>query len=236
MSALPKINATPKHQLVIPSTKKTIMFRPYLVKEEKILLMAFESKDEQTSMRAMLDTIDACCEGDYIKDELTTFDIEYMFTQIRGKSVGESIDVGVKCSECDTQNQININLADINIDVPEVETTLELTDDISLELKFPSFKTFADKYKQGISESEFSFIIIKECIAAVINGEERISLNDVPEKEVEDFVDSLSSGQLETLGKFVEKIPTMQKDVEFDCKNCNHHNNIRLSGIQDFFT
>ena len=96
MSALPKLNATPKHEMVIPSTGKTVMFRPYLVKEEKILMMAFEAKDEKASMQAMLDTIDACVEGDYIKNQLTTFDIEYMFTQIRGKSVGESINVGVK--------------------------------------------------------------------------------------------------------------------------------------------
>ena len=93
MSALPKLNATPKHEMVIPSTGKTVMFRPYLVKEEKILLMAFETKDEKTAMQAMLDTIDACVEGEYVKSKLTTFDIEYMFTQIRGKSVGESVNV-----------------------------------------------------------------------------------------------------------------------------------------------
>ncbi len=236
MSALPKLNATPKHELVIPSTKKTIMFRPYLVKEEKILLMAFESQDEQTSMRAMLDTIDACCEGDYVKEDLTTFDIEYMFTQIRGKSVGESIDLNVKCQECDTQNEININLSDIDIDVPDLNNVIELTDDISLELKFPSFKAFTDNYKQGITDSEFSFVVIKECIGAVINGEERIDLKDVSDKEIEDFVDSLSTGQLQTIGNFVQQIPMMKKDVEFDCVKCGHQNLHKLEGIQSFFT
>ena len=111
MSALPKLNATPKHEMVIPSTGKTVMFRPYLVKEEKILLMAFESQDEKTSMKAMLDTIDACVEGDYVKSKLTTFDIEYMFTQIRGKSVGESIEVKTKCSECETEQPMKIGLS-----------------------------------------------------------------------------------------------------------------------------
>ena len=108
MSALPKLNATPKHEMVIPSTGKTVMFRPYLVKEEKILMMAFESQDEKTAMKAMLDTIDACVEGDYVKSKLTTFDIEYMFTQIRGKSVGESIEVKTKCSECETEQPIRL--------------------------------------------------------------------------------------------------------------------------------
>jgi len=121
MSALPKLNATPKHEMVVPSTGKTVMFRPYLVKEEKVLLMAFETKDEKTAMQAMLDTIDACVEGEYVKSKLTTFDIEYMFTQIRGKSVGESIDVNLTCSECKKQTEMNINLADITVDVPEVD-------------------------------------------------------------------------------------------------------------------
>ena len=106
MSALPKLNATPKHEMVVPSTGKTVMFRPYLVKEEKILLMAFETKDEKTAMQAMLDTIDACVEGEYVKSKLTTFDIEYMFTQIRGKSVGESVNVNLICQECKTKNEM----------------------------------------------------------------------------------------------------------------------------------
>ena len=137
MSALPKLNATPKHEMVVPSTGKTVMFRPYLVKEEKILLMAFETKDEKTAMQAMLDTIDACCEGDYVKSKLTTFDIEYMFTQIRGKSVGESVDVKLICKKCETKNDMNINLSELKIDVPQdVNNIIEVTDTISIELQY----------------------------------------------------------------------------------------------------
>ena len=236
MSALPKLNATPKHEMVIPSTGKTVMFRPYLVKEEKILMMAFEAKDDKAAMQAMLDTIDACVDGDYVKNKLTTFDIEYMFTQIRGKSVGESIDVNVKCTECQTENQMNIILTDIKVDVPEIDKIIPLTDTISLEVQYPPFKTFVDNYNQQKNETEMSFILIQECIAAVINGDERIVLKDVPKKDVEDFIDSLNSNQLKTLGDFVATIPSMKKDVSFDCTNCNHHNEITLSGISDFFT
>ena len=143
MSALPKLNATPKHEMVIPSTGKTVMFRPYLVKEEKILLMAFESQDEKNAMKAMLDTIDACVEGDYVKSKLTTFDIEYMFTQIRGKSVGESIDVNLTCSECEGKTKMNINLSDISVDVPKVDNLVRLTDTISVEMRYPPFKTLS---------------------------------------------------------------------------------------------
>ena len=236
MSALPKLNATPKHEMVIPSTGKTVMFRPYLVKEEKILLMAFESQDEKTSMKAMLDTIDACVEGDYVKSKLTTFDIEYMFTQIRGKSVGESIDVNLTCSECKKQTEMNINLADITVDVPEVDKLIQLTDTISVELQYPPFKTFIDNFKEGVQESEFGFTVIRECISAVINGEERIDVSEVSRKEIDDFVESMSNEQLQSITKFVEGIPALKKDIKYDCSHCGHHNEITLEGIQDFFT
>ena len=236
MSALPKLNATPKHELVIPSTKKTIMFRPYLVKEEKILLMAFESQDEKTAMKAMLDTIDACVQGDYTKSKLTTFDIEYMFTQIRGKSVGESIDVNLICTECEGKTQKNINLSDISVDVPKVNNLIQLTDDISVEMRYPPFKVFIDNFKENVQETEFGFTVIRECISAVINGEERIDINEVPSKDVEDFVDSMNNQQLQNISKFVETIPSLKKDIEFDCSHCGHHNEITLEGIQDFFT
>lgn len=236
MSALPKLNATPKHEMVIPSTGKTVMFRPYLVKEEKILLMAFESQDEKTSMKAMLDTIDACVEGDYVKSKLTTFDIEYMFTQIRGKSVGESIDVNLTCSECKKQTEMNINLADITVDVPEVDKLIQLTDTISVELQYPPFKTFIDNFKEGVKDTEFGFTVIRECMAAVINGEERIDVSEVSRKEIDDFVESMSNEQLQSITKFVEGIPALKKDIKYDCSSCGHHNEITLEGIQDFFT
>ena len=236
MSALPKLNATPKHEMVIPSTGKTVMFRPYLVKEEKILLMAFESQDEKTAMKAMLDTIDACVQGDYTKSKLTTFDIEYMFTQIRGKSVGESIDVSLICTECKGKKEMNINLSDISVDVPKVNNLIQLTDDISVEMRYPPFKVFIDNFKENVQESEFGFTVIIECISAVINGEERIDINEVPSKDVEDFVDSMNNQQLQNISKFVETIPSLKKDIEFDCSHCGHHNKITLQGIQDFFT
>ncbi len=236
MSALPKLNATPKYEMVIPSTGKTVMFRPYLVKEEKILMMAFESKDEKAAMQAMLDTIDVCVEGDYVKNKLTTFDIEYMFTQIRGKSVGESINVKTKCSECETENDVNIILADIKVDVPEVDKIIPLTDTISLEVQYPPFKSLIVNQDKRKNETEMSFILMKECMAAVINGDERVAISEVPEKEVNDFVDSLNTSQIKQIGEFVEKIPVLKKDVEFECSSCKHHNKITLQGIQDFFT
>ena len=237
MSALPKLNATPKHEMVVPSTGKTVMFRPYLVKEEKILLMAFETKDEKTAMQAMLDTIDACCEGDYIKSKLTTFDIEYMFTQIRGKSVGESVDVKLICKKCETKNDMNINLSELKIDVPQdVNNIIEVTDTISIELQYPPFKTFIDNFKEGIQETEFGFLVVKECMVAVINGDERIDMSEVSDKDINEFIDSMNATQLKMVTDYIDTIPSLKKEIEYDCSNCGHHNEITLNGIQDFFT
>ena len=225
MSALPKLNATPKHEMVVPSTGKTVMFRPYLVKEEKILLMAFETKDEKTAMQAMLDTIDACCEGDYVKSKLTTFDIEYMFTQIRGKSVGESVDVKLICKKCETKNDMNINLSELKIDVPQdVNNIIEVTDTISIELQYPPFKTFIDNFKEGIQETEFGFLVVKECMVAVINGDERIDMSEVSDKDINEFIDSMNATQLKMVTDYIDTIPSLKKEIEYDCSNCDDHN------------
>jgi len=107
--ALPKLNESPKYSLTIPSTRQEVRFRPYLVKEEKVLMIAMESEDQSKIFNAIADTIEACIEEPIAKNKLTTFDIEYMFVQIRSKSVGESIDLDLPCNKCETPNAININ-------------------------------------------------------------------------------------------------------------------------------
>ena len=124
---LPKIN-TPTYELVLPSTGKKIKYRPFLVREEKILIMALESEDMKQITDAIVEILDACILTRGVKlSNLSTFDMEYLFLNVRGKSVGESIDLNVKCQECDTQNEININLSDIDIDVPDLDNVIELS-------------------------------------------------------------------------------------------------------------
>ena len=103
-------------------------------------------------------------------------------------------------------------------------------------MRYPPFKVFIDNFKENVQETEFGFTVIRECISAVINGEERIDINEVPSKDVEDFVDSMNNQQLQNISKFVETIPSLKKDIEFDCSHCGHHNEMTLQGIQDFFT
>ena len=140
--ALPKLNATPTHELTIPSSGQKVSYRPYLVKEEKILLLAFESQDEKQAMQAMVDTIIACVNEKLNPKTFTSFDVEYMFTQIRSKSVGETTKINVACSECGTMHEHTINLVELKVEVPEINNVIELTDTISAELRYPPFNAF----------------------------------------------------------------------------------------------
>ena len=147
-NVLPKLNATPSHEMTIPSTQKVVNFRPYLVKEEKVLLLAFESKDQKKALSAMIGTIDACVSDTIDTSKLTMFDVEYMFTQIRSKSVGESTKVMIKCSECGHENEIGIDLSSANVDVPEVDNIIKISDEITVELRYPSLEVFIDNWQE----------------------------------------------------------------------------------------
>ena len=234
--ALPKLNATPTHELTIPSSGQKVSYRPYLVKEEKILLLAFESKDEKQAMQAMVDTIVACVNEKLNPKTFTSFDVEYMFTQIRSKSVGETTKINVACSECETMNEQTINLAELKVEVPETNNVIELTDNISVELKYPSFEAFIKNYGKDQTETEFSYMVINNCIDAVINGETRISADEVSLKDIKEFVESMNSKQFQSVADYIQSMPTLEKTVEFECTNCSHKNNTTLRGISDFFS
>jgi len=135
--ALPKLNDNLKFEMTIPSTDKVVTYRPYLVKEEKILLSAFESQDQKQSMRAMVDTIVACVNESIKSSELSTFDVEYMFTQIRSKSVGEIANLMLKCNAegCDKSTETQVDLSTIEIEKTEVDNIIPITDDISIEMR-----------------------------------------------------------------------------------------------------
>ena len=234
--ALPKLNATPTHELTIPSSGQKVSYRPYLVKEEKILLLAFESQDEKQAMQAMVDTIIACVNEKLNPKTFTSFDVEYMFTQIRSKSVGETTKINVACSECGTMHEQTVNLAELKVEVPEINNVIELTDNISVELKYPSFEAFIKNYGKDQTETEFSYMVINNCIDAVINGETRISADEVSLKDIKEFVESMNSKQFQSVADYIQSMPTLEKTVEFECTNCSHKNNTTLRGISDFFS
>ena len=232
---LPKLNTSPKYEMVIPSSKQTVRYRPYLVKEEKVLLMAFESNDSSQAMNAIIDTILVCIDEDVKRETLTTFDVEYMFTQIRSKSVGETSKVNVKCEKCETLNAVTINLAEVELDTPEsVNNEIELTPEVSIELSYPSADSLINIDKEATNAEKILATIVAS-IDAIKTEEERVSSKDVTKKEIEEFVDSMTGEQFSNLAEYVKNIPTLKENVEFVCENCGHNNSRELVGFTDFF-
>ena len=234
--ALPKLNDKPKYELVIPSTQKKVKFRPYLVKEEKVLMLAMESQDQIQIFEAIADTIEACVDGDIDKNILTTFDIEYMFVKIRTKSVGESIKLTPKCEECEAENEISIGLDEIVVNIPEGDNIIKISDDINIKMKWPSFlSVLSDDVINDKSETEQTFKMISKCIESVMTEDENMMFKDEPKKDQMEFIESLNNEQFNAIREFVEKMPSLEHDASYKCNACEHDNELKLKGMSDFF-
>ena len=233
--ALPKLNENLKYELVIPSSEQTVTFRPYLVKEEKVLLNAFEQQDQKLAMRAMVDTVVSCVYDEINPKDLSTFDVEYMFTQIRAKSVGETATIKIKCESCEHENEHTIDLTQAQVEKEEVDTVIPITDDISIEMKYPSYESFVNHFVDGMSEAEFGFAMLSECLVSIMTEEENHLVSEVSKNELNEFIDSMTNAQFAKVGEFFNTVPVMRKHVEFTCSNCGHENKTKLEGLQDFF-
>jgi hypothetical protein len=236
---LPSI-ATPTYELEIPSLKKTIKYRPFLVKEEKVLIIAMESEDPKQITNAVKEVISNCILTKNIKVEnLATFDIEYIFLNIRGKSVGEVAEVLITCpDDGETQVPISINLDDIKVIVPEGHTKdIKLDDNLTLRMRYPSIQEFIKNNfirTDGISVDD-TFSVICSCIEQIYNEEESWSASDCTKKELTDFLESLSSKQFKKIEKFFETMPKLSHTIVAKNPNTGVENSIVLEGLTSFF-
>ena len=234
---LPKI-ATPKYDMIVPSTGESITYRPYVVKEEKILLIAIESQDEAAIERAVLNVIKACVESQIDFKKLTTFDVEFMFITLRSKSVGEGIKLKMKCEieECDGVTEQKINLENVTVSNLEEKANnrIKIKDDISIDLKYLGIN---DSLTQAQRTSETDTVInsVAKCIETIYSGEDTFAAKDVSHKEVVTFVESLNSDQFAMIISFMEKAPALTYKMEYVCATCGHENKQELKGLSDFF-
>ena len=246
--ALPKVT-TPTYELIVPSTGKKVSYRPFLVKEEKTLLTAMESGDTPTMTRAMQDIISSCTEGGVKIKELAPYDIEYFFLQLRGRSVGAILTVTAprpsnftSCCEKATEGDIcelEINIDDVSVDTSKIKSPeIQITDNIGMKLKFPEVET-VQKYSSGIEgenlKSENVFKLIIECIDYIWDGEEIYKAKDSTKKELNEFLDSLSSGQFIKVKEFFESMPRLSHDVDWTCPKCEKSKKLTLTGLDSFF-
>ena len=234
---LPKINA-PEYSLVVPSTQVEVKYRPFLVKEEKLLLIAQETGDEKSLYGAIKNLIHNCCHGQLDVDTMPLFDVEYVFLQLRSKSVGEFADVLVICPD-DNETEINVkvNLNELTVDLPSKDhNKIQLTDDIGIVMAYPNLAsvllTAIDKDK---SASDIMFDTILECMFQIWQGEEVFAATDYSHKEKLDFIDSLSHDQFEKIQQFFETMPTVKKEVEVTNPNTKVASKVNIEGMNSFF-
>ena len=238
---LPKI-ATPSYELELPSTGKTIEYRPFLVKEEKLLVIALESQDTKQITNAIKAVIRACILTKGVKVEtLPTFDIEYLFLNIRGKSVGEDIDVNLICpDDNETEVSVSINLDDINVKKPDGHTNkIKLDNNLMMELKYPSLNEFIknnfDPNEVGTNAMEQSFDLIGSCINKIFNEDEVWVAADCSKKEINDFLDSMNSNQFKEIESFFETMPKLTHTVKVFNPKTKVESDVVLEGLASFF-
>ena len=236
--ALPQINDVPYYSITIPSTGEETRYRPYLVKEEKVLLIALESSDIKQIAAATTDLIKACVQTNIDLDKLTTFDIEYLFINIRSKAVGESITVNFMCSKCDAENEVTVNLDQIVVPTSnEKDRIINLTDSVSVEMQHLSYKESTNNAVISKPETyaEYMFETVLRSMCKIYTEEEQFIVQDESDESVIEFINSLTTEQFSKLRDFVDSAPQVSSDVNFTCTECNEYNEYTLRGLNDFF-
>ena len=209
-----------------------MQYRPFLVKEEKILMIAQEAEDESQILNAIRDIIVSCTFGKFDPSENTSYDMEYIFLQLRSKSVGEKVELSFECKECSTPNVVVINLNDIRIKYPEKEPIdkIELAENVGVTLKPISMNEAIEIQKDTSLDRS-----IRAVIDTVYDPENVYKLDNFTDKEVTDFIDSFGHSSLEKIEEFVLSQPTLEYKVKFKCSNCGEENEETLTGLESFF-
>ena len=239
--ALPIMN-TPTYNLVVPSTGEKVKYRPFLVKEEKALLIAQQSEDVEVMVDSLKQVIRGCVLDKIDVDNLATFDIEYIFTQIRAKSVGEIVELLFPCSEDHGEDndkaklKISIDLTNLQVEFPEGSVKkIPLFGDVGVIMKYPSFDLMSKMENINVEDVDTIFDIIASCIDIIYEGDEIHYAKEQSKEELLEFLYNLTNEQFQSLQKFFTKMPKISKTVEYNCPICAKHHSVTLEGMQSFF-
>lgn len=237
--ALPTVNSN-RYSVTIPSTGQEVEFRPFLVKEEKILMVAMESKDNKMMIKALKDILKACIFDDINIDKLTSFDLEELFLRLRSKSVGETVNIQLKCEKCKALTPIEINLDNIKMSELPEEKHVMVTDDIGIEFEYPSLDLvskmeYDPKKTSPDKQMKLTMKLIISCMKTIFNSDEVWDSKNQTEKELQDFIEGLNSEQFAKITEFFGSMPSLKHKVEFSCISCKHEQELTLEGVQSFF-
>lgn len=236
---LPKIDV-PTFNVELPSNKKKVVFRPFLVKEQKLFLMNTENSTPEDVVKVIRQVLKNCVLTDIDIDALPVFDLEYLFMNLRARSVSEVVNLKYKCNnrveekECGAVNEININVLEIKPTFSEGHTNkIQLNDSIGIVLKYPSFEMVQSVL--GKQEGDAIMDMIYDCVDYIYDKENVYYAKDVSRQEIEEFIDSVQQKDLEKMRVFFDTMPKIKKEVDYKCKKCGYEEKLTLEGIQDFF-
>lgn len=233
------INQACVYNITVPSTGNKIRFRQFLVKEQKALLLAQQSEDELVMIDTLKNVIKSCVKDDIDVERLATFDIEYLFVNMRAKSVGENVDLVLRCPEClDDNAKVHHSLDLTSIEVhrdPEHTNKIPLFDDVGVVMKYPSFSTLVAMRSNNLNDPDEAINIVIECIDYIYNTDEIFKASDVTKKELIEFIDNLDDKQMNKIKQFLKTMPRLYKDISFTCPICNKTFTKRLEGLASFF-
>lgn len=237
---LPKINA-PTFEIVLPISGLNVTFRPFLVKEQKILLMASESDDSSFLITNIKQIIKNCCLTNINVENLSIVDIEFLFINLRAKSVGEVIETKYKCDNFDAAKNgicgnimdVSYNILDIKVDKGDYNDTIQLTDTVGLKMKAPSFDIL--NLAKLEETNNLTFEIMKKCIDYIYDENDTYSISETPKEELDEFVDSLNVQQLDKIKNFFKTLPSLKTEVDIICDKCGYNHKINVKGLLNFF-
>ena len=236
--ALP-LASTPLYKLTIPSTGKVVSYRPFLVKEEKALLIAQQSEDSDTMIETLKNVISECIKDKIKVDELALFDIEYIFTQLRAKSVGELVELVLKCDTCEDDKAsvlYSIDLTKLKVTIAkEHNKTIPLFDDVGVMMKYPSLDILSKMEKLETTDIDTVFDIVCSCIEAVYNSVEMFYAKDQKPEEVREFVNNLTQEQFIKIQQFFDTMPKLEEKVNYKCPVCGKEHEKFIRGLDSFF-
>ena len=235
--ALPQLNAA-RYTTVIPSTGQEIEYRPYLVKEEKILMLAMESNDQQQIVKAIKDVLDNCIYNEDVNiNRLAMFDLEFLFLQLRSKSVGESVQLRAKCEKCDELTDTVLDISEVKPPVQERDANvIELTKNIGITLRYPTIKDVEKFQEEDLKSMDGLVKLIIQLIDTIYDEDNVYDAEKESKKDLMDFIDGFNNEQFVRVAKFFETLPAMTHTLEFDCVSCGAKNETELRGLQSFFS
>ena len=224
--------STPTYNVVIPSTKKQTMMRPFKVSDEKVLMLAGESKETSQMVNALKEVVGNCVENVNVED-LASFDLEYLFLKLRAVSVGETSELLLTCKECEMKTPVSVNIDEVEVKFPEeFKTTFKINEVLAVEMKYPHLDEVAK-----INAGDFDSIVrlIASSVKTIFHEQESHTITEADIDDVVNILMQLNSKQFKDIQDFFEKLPKVQKPVDFVCKECKAENHMVVEGLSNFF-